>query len=214
MSKRITRNQKSLLLDEVFQNSVSIDTREIFLHSHYADEDPAIDYRQADTFMKGLRVLLGLSNTQPITIHFNSVGGSYYDGMGIYDAIATCPVPVTMLGYGLIGSMATIIMQAADNRILMPHTSFLIHYGYESMFGTHTEAMSYGEYAIKCRERMLDIYVASTMKTNLFKNERAARQFLDAKIKEKSDWWLTAEEAIYYGFADSVFSAETVLGVL
>lgn len=201
----MTRNQKSLILNEVHDSDVLLDTREIFFHSFYEQDDPGVDYRQADIFIKNLRMLLSLSSEKPILVHLNSIGGDWHAGMAIYDAILTCPAPVTILGYGIVASIATVILQAADTRVLMPNTSFLIHYGYESMFGTHTEAMSYGEFAAKCRERMLDIYCKSTIKTPLFKNEKLARQFIDAKIKDKSDWWLTAQEAVNYGFADGIF---------
>jgi ATP-dependent protease ClpP protease subunit len=30
-------------------------------------------------------------------------------------------------------------------------------------------------------------------------------EFFKKKLEQKVDWWLTAEEAVYYGFADGVF---------
>ena len=34
---------------------------------------------------------------------------------------------------------------------------------------------------------------------------KQAAKFIDQKIKKLGDWILSAEEAVYYGFADGVF---------
>ena len=48
--------------------------------------------------------------------------------MAIYDAIQACKSYVT-IGYGQAESMSGIILQAADNRLMSPHSHFMAHFG-------------------------------------------------------------------------------------
>jgi ATP-dependent protease ClpP protease subunit len=57
-------------------------------------------------------------------------------------------------------------------------------------------------------KRMLHIFAKRAIIGQYFKerkySERQIIQYLDRKIRDKSDWYLDAEEAIYYGFADCI----------
>ena len=64
---------------------------------------------------------------KPITFIINSGGGGCYDGLALYDAIMTCPVHVTTIGMGIVGSMAFLIYLAGDKRISAVNTRYLNH---------------------------------------------------------------------------------------
>ena len=120
-------NDENDRISDIHTYSIDIENREIFLQEKEETESPGVDYRMLQTFIKNMRILESES-TEPIKIHLQTIGGCWYAGMGIYDAIKLSKCKVSIIGYGQICSMGTIIMQSADKRIMMPHCIFMCHY--------------------------------------------------------------------------------------
>jgi len=111
-------------LYEIHTYGVNIETREIYLHSVGLDhegEESGVESQMAVRFVKNLHTLNSISS-RPIIIHSHSVGGNWTDGMAIFDAIKASPSYTTCICYASAESMSSIIPQAADTRVLMPHT--------------------------------------------------------------------------------------------
>jgi ATP-dependent protease ClpP protease subunit len=104
--------------------------------------------------------------------------------------------------------MTSIIFQAADKRIMMPHSYFLYHGGTETHSGTLKQVDSSIMQAKKDREAMLDIYV-DTLKNRGQKYARwrpeNIRKMLQEQMDKHEDVYLTAEQAVAAGFADGIF---------
>lgn len=200
------------LLKDFHDYGANIATREIFLHNHYHTEDnenPGVEYRMSNTFLKNLRAL-DMRSDQAITIHMQSIGGYWEDGMAIYDAISMCRSYVTIIAYGQASSMSSIILQAADYRALTPNAHFMCHYGSTNINADYLNAMNNAEYEKKICDIMFNIYAHKCAGGKFFyekfgkkPSEKQVKQFLIRKFKY-GDWYLQAEEAVYYGFADSV----------
>lgn len=200
-------------INDLHNNGVDVKNREIFLHSYVAnsDEDPGVDYRMVSTFTKNIRMLDILSDA-PITIHMQSIGGNWSDGMAIYDAITLCKSYVKIIVYGQAESMSSIILQAADLRIMMPNAYFMAHYGSVGVNGNYLDASKYLEFQKRSTEKMIDIYAESAKNGKFFKEKMGAevsehkiKNYLKRKLKD-GDWYLNANETVYYGFADGVLS--------
>ena len=88
----------------------------------------------------------------------HTIGGDWNDGMAIYNAIALSPCHITILGYANVCSMSSIILQAADVRLLMPDTDFMIHFGEMSTEGYSLSVVSGADYERRLIDRMLDVY--------------------------------------------------------
>jgi ATP-dependent protease ClpP protease subunit len=122
------------------------------------------DYHMAETIVKALHILdnqdaTSLKGEKPINIIMNNIGGDIYHGMAIYDAIANCKNHVTIRVYGHAMSMGSIILQAADQRIMTRHSRIMIHYG---NFGSnqHTKvAYKWANETKKFDQIMEDIYL-------------------------------------------------------
>ncbi len=201
----MTSRDKTLLA-EIQDYGCIVDTREIFLHSHYAsDEDPGIDYRMAVTLQKNLRYLESL-NKDGIVIHLISAGGSISDGFAIFDMISACESHITIVGHGIVASMATLIFQAGDLRLLMPNCDFMIHYGEVDTTNQMHTFVSYAKWVEAWMNKLLDIFVARCSSAAYFKNnsENDIRQFLDRKIKEQGDVYITPRDCVLYGLADAI----------
>jgi len=196
-------------LSTIHQYNIDISNREIYLHSYIVDgEEPGIDYRCATIFEKNLRHLSLLSN-DPILIHMHSPGGEWQDCLGMYDAIATCTCNVAILAYAKAESCSSFLLQAADVRVLMPNTNFLIHYGFFSLDGEHSKAAAS---SIKWNEeecdKMIDIFTDRCMESEIAQEKNwkrmMAKKHITSQLANKCDWILKASEAVNYGFADGV----------
>lgn len=200
------------LLKDFHDYCANINSREIFLHNHYHSEDnqnPGVEYRMANTFIKNLRALDIKSNAN-ITVHCHSIGGEWSDGMAIYDAISLCRSYVTIIIYGQAESMSSIFMQAADYRYITPNAHFMSHYGSTDINTDYLSALNQATYEYRTCEIMMNIYAKRCVEGQFFKEkfgkkptEKQVKQFLIRKLKS-GDWYLNAEEAVYYGFADSI----------
>ena len=200
------------LLKDFHEYGANILTREIFLHNHYHTEDnqnPGVEYRMSNTFLKNLRAL-DMKNDQPITIHMQSIGGEWSDGMAIYDAISMCRSYVTIIAYGQASSMSSIILQAADYRAMTPNTHFMCHYGSSDINTDYLSAMNIANYEKGVCDIMFNIYAHRCVNGKFFyekfgkkPSEKQVKQYLIRKLKS-GDWYLDADQAVYYGFADIV----------
>jgi ATP-dependent protease ClpP protease subunit len=200
------------ILKDFHEYGANLATREIFLHNHYHTEDnenPGVEYRMSNTFIKNLRAL-DSKNNSPIVVHMQSIGGEWDDGMAMYDAITMCRSYVTILAYGQASSMSSIIFQAADLRLMTINSHFMCHYGSSGFEGSYLDNQSFTAYDKRCADKMFDIYASKCVNGQYFKDkfgkkptEKQVKQFLIKKFKD-GNWYLTSEEATYYGFCDGV----------
>jgi ATP-dependent protease ClpP protease subunit len=171
----------------------------------------------ATTFIKNIRHLDSIKN-EPILIHMHSLGGNWGDGMAIYDAIKVSRSHVTVVTYGQAESMSSIILQAADVRIMMPNSYFMCHYGSSSNSGSFLDTQNWAEFESRILDSMLDIYVDKCINGKFFKekfedlNESKVRSFIKRKLKD-GDWYINSNEAVYYGFADGVLLTRKHKGI-
>ena len=206
-------------VDSIHGQSVDIKQREIYLHGHHGpfDDDPGVEYRMATPFIKNIRYLDSLKN-EPILIHMHSLGGNWGDGMAIYDAIKVARSHVTIIAYGQAESMSSIILQAADIRIMMPNSYFMWHYGSSSSAGNFLDTQNWASFESRILESMLDMYVDKCIKGKFFKekfedlSESKVRSFIKRKLKD-GDWYIGSNEAVYYGFADGVLGTRKYRGI-
>lgn len=202
--------------DEIFNlhdYCINIGAREIFLY----DE---IDCDSAIKFLKNLTFLEGQSN-KPITIHQYSVGGEWSSGMMIYDAIIASPCKFVFVTHGTAASMGSVIPQAVYGkgyRVSTPNCDWLIHEGSLSFDNTMKAVSSLIEAEKRTKSTMYDIYTACCVSGEYFKDQppKKIRAYIRSKLATREDWWITSDEAVYYGLADSVLGApgyETIKGI-
>lgn len=203
------------LISDIHSFNINHYTREIYLHGayngNYAEEEPGVEYRMATSFVKNINVLEAQSNRKSILVHMHTIGGNWGDGMAIFNSIRAVRSPVTILGYAQASSMSGVILQAADKRVLMPDCEFMIHHGSISVSNNSMAAKS----AIDSNERaclkMLQIFAERAVIGPFFQEKGWSVDriisWMDKKIRHHSDWYLTAEEAIYYGLADGILGS-------
>ena len=173
--------------------------------------EPGVEYIMANRFIRNLNMLMRRSDA-PILIHMKTCGGDWKEGMAIYDAIKSCPNPVIILNYTHARSMSSLIFQAADKRVMMPHSTFMFHDGTMSLSGTVKQFYTEYEQTKIQEEQMLAIYIDSMRKQGKMKDEKPEkiRKWLRDQMDKKEDVYLSAQQAVDYGFADEIFGANGI----
>jgi ATP-dependent protease ClpP protease subunit len=193
--------------------NIDIPNREIYLHSSIdgGDEEGGVNYKSAVIFEKNLRYL-NLLSLEPILVHMHLPGGDWQDCLGIFDAIKYSKARVAILAYAKVESSSSVLLQAADLRILTPNTNFLIHYGSISVDNEHKAALSMVQWSEKESDKMIDIFTERCMNSRICKEKNwkkmMAKKHIVTQLATKRDWILTAEEAVNYGFADGVLGTK------
>ncbi len=204
--------------------SIDVDGRQLYLlgdhtyqvgagaDSHDAQTDPGIEYVTTNRFIKNMSILQQEDEDAPILIHMNTPGGSWTHGMAIYNAIKMSPCPVTVINYGEARSMSSLIPLAADYFVMMPDsTRYMFHKGTVSFEGTGTQFETFYEQWTQSRNRMLELYVEAMSRGHSQVKDWSDSEkwhWLNGQMQLHEDAFLTAEDAVKYGFAHAIFDGD------
>ena len=120
-----------------------------------------------------------------VNLDINSLGGSVFDGVAIYNALtnrvkAGTTVNVTVMG--VAASIASVVAMAGSKIIMPANTFMMIHNPWGSVSGGSSDMREYADLLDKVTNNLVATYVARTGK-------------LDEEIRAllATDTWLTAE---------------------
>lgn len=180
-------------------------TRVIKLESDLDVEDGdehGVSYSMSSFFLKDMEILESM-NHKPITVLFNTQGGDIIQGMAIYDRIKASPCHVTVKVYGCAMSMGSIILQAADDRVMAPNAALMFHDGNSYATGNNYETRNMANFLFDYGKRidtiLFDRINDKRDKDNLAHMSR--RTFDDMSLKSQ---WMFAEKAVKEGLADRI----------
>lgn len=210
MSTKISQHNNTLY--DIHEYGIDIENREIYLHSYFDnDSESGVDYRSSITFEKNLRYLNCIS-LDPILIHMHLPGGDWQDCLGIYDSIKNSKSRICIVAYAKVESSSSVLLQAADLRILSINTNMLIHYGSISLDDEHKAALSSIQWSEKESEKMIDIFAEKCINSKVYKEKNwkkmMAKKHIVTQLATKRDWILNAQEATDYGFADGILGSK------
>lgn len=133
-----------------------------------------------------------------LRLRINSVGGDVYTALAMYDAIRALGIPVRAEVHGLAASAATILLMAADTRVMSPHSRLMVHEASSVCWGKVSDIKAQYDNLCSAWADMVSIYAARCGKTE--EEVRAAH--------EGKDVYYTAEQALAWGLVDAVDAAE------
>lgn len=191
-------------VDKFHDYSIYIPKRTLFMGSEEVSlehGESGTDSAMAERTIKNLTILEGM-NSDPITIIMNNIGGDFNHGLAIYDAIKTCKSHVTIKAIGNVMSMGSIIFQAADERLMAPHASQMIHYGTWEFSGHSKTGQKWAKDNEKLDLWMEEMYLAKIKEKDPKFLLKKLRKMLD------HDTFLTAEESVAIGLADKIIGKE------
>jgi ATP-dependent Clp endopeptidase proteolytic subunit ClpP len=128
-----------------------------------------------------------------LEVHINSAGGDVFDGIAIGNTIRDHKGPVTTVVDGLAASIASVIAQAGQERIVQPGSMLMIHDAFGVCQGDASEMSKMAQTLDEVSGNLAGIYAGRSGKSQ--DTWRAAM---------KTETWYTAEEAVAAGLADKV----------
>lgn len=138
-----------------------------------------------------------LGDISELNVHINSLGGSTYQGLTIYNLLKQHKAKINMYIDGIAASAASIIAMAGD-KVFMPKTSMImIHNCWTGIIGNAKELR-------KTADDMDKIAVA--YKAAYLSKINIDEEKLDELLEEES--YLTADECVEMGFADEVLDLD------
>lgn len=192
-------------IDKFFEYGIDLSTRTLYMGSEDSDKDDdetGVDFEMSRQVIKGLHILdnhKADNGRAPINVIMNNPGGDATHGMAIYDAVGGCKNHVTITVYGYVMSMGSVIFQAADERIMMPNASMMIHDGHVSLGNEPPKnAKRWLAEEEKFLEKMYSIYLKR------IREKHPKYKKADVRKLCTFDTILSAEEAVDLGLADKI----------
>lgn len=147
----------------------------------------------ANTLLKQLKEL----DVDYINVHINSYGGEVSQGLAIYNTLKDSKMKVTTVCEGFACSAASVVFMAGDERIVKDASLLMIHNAWTYARGDSNEL----------RKQAEDLEKITQASVNAYKSKASIPE---KKIKELMDneTWITADEAITYGFATKTETTE------
>jgi ATP-dependent Clp protease protease subunit len=187
-------------IDKFHEYNIYLPTRTLYIGSeenHIEHGESGTDGAMTERVIKNLHIL-DTTEQQPITIYMNNLGGDEYSLFAIIDAIKKCQSHVTIIGMGHVMSAGSLILQAADKRVMAPLAVQMIHYG---SWGYHDHSKTFQKWAKEGKridDWMEQYYLARIHEKHPNFKLKKLQEMLD------HDTFLSAQESVDLGLADEV----------
>ena len=161
--------------------------------------DGQINDVSADLIVAQLLFLDGQDTEKDINLYINSPGGSVTAGLAIYDTMLYVKSNIQTICVGQAASMAALILAAgtAGKRFVLPSSRVLIHQPWGGAQGQARDIGIQSKEIIRLKKLTINYFAKHTGKDL-------------AKIAEdmERDFYMSAEDSVSYGVADSILTRE------
>lgn len=178
------------------KNDAGADT-ELLLYGAISDRSWSSDDVTPRLFAEDLHALGGKS----LTVRINSPGGDVFAAQSIYNQLRTYGGRVTVRIDGLAASAATIVACAGDTVIMPMNALYMIHNPATVTVGDAAEMRTAADVLDTVRETIVNVYQKRT-------SDHLTAEELTAMMDDET--WMTAQEALSYGFVDQIDEQSTV----
>lgn len=211
--KGVPGNPKEALHDDQFEYSqpyLSRERRMLFLRGVIAASPVRNDSNGPSWIGDDIMALNHEDQTKPIYVMIDSPGGDVTTGLTLYDIMKYSRAPIyTICAAG--ASMATIVMQAATERLCLPHSRFMLHLPSGGFSGDADEIKTRSELLTSLKDELIDIYIDHGVTAGLVgKTSKEIRKKILIDINKEK--WLTTEQALTYGLVDRIATQDEMMG--
>lgn len=185
------------IVEERQLNAVAMDVFSRLMMDRIIFLGQPIDDEVSNIVQAQLLYLASIDEKAGISMYINSPGGAVSAGLGIYDTMNLVDPPVSTICTGMAASMAAILLCAGEKgqRSALPHSRVMIHQPLGGAHGQASDILIEAKEIEKTRNELYEIIVQHSGKP-------LEKVFMDAD----RDYWMTAEEAKYYGMIDNILS--------
>ncbi len=149
------------------------------------------------TVLSQLMIWSSQSPGKSLKLILNSPGGIVVEGFALIDYLKHLRVSghhVTIVVLGQASSMGAVILQAADHRVIGKHAWMMLHEvagGASGKISSQDDTLDwYHQLWVQCLEILAE---RSHLTSDAIR-----------KATDRRDWWLSADKAIEFGFADEI----------
>jgi ATP-dependent Clp protease, protease subunit len=184
----LTAEEEEVLEEEEDKNSVAI----LRVYEEIGENFWDGSGMSVKKFAEALDELSGISK---LNIHINSLGGDTHTAQAIYNLIGDFEAESTSYIDGVAASAATVVASGANKVVMRHNANYMIHNPWTITMGNATAMRKAAEDLDKVTEPIVNVY-----------KEQTGNKISRAKITElmNEETWLTADEALQYGFVDEV----------
>jgi ATP-dependent Clp protease protease subunit len=190
-------NLVPIVLENTSKGERSYDIYSRLLRDRIIMLDSEVNQHSASLIVAQMLFLESEDPDKPINLYINSPGGSVTAGMSIYDTMQFIKSPVHTIVMGQAASMASLLAAAgeAEHRFILPNARHMIHQPLGGASGQATDVEIQARELLRWKEVLTTIYVKHT-----------SQDFEKLKYDMERDNFMTAQQSVAYGLADSVIS--------
>lgn len=178
-------------VEAYFDHGIDVNNRRVFLDQDIEDVSIA-------PVVKGLYLMETISREEPIEMFISSYGGCVYEALAVYDIMHTIKCPIHTFAYGKCMSAAPLLLAAGEKgqRWVAPNASFMHHDWHAEMEGKAQDLQTLVKHYEEVGQRWTKLLSEHSNKDSRWWNTRA---------KKPADFYFTADEALEWGLADSIW---------
>ena len=155
-----------------------------------------VDINAHDRYLEKLYPVYGLSYAaQPIHIYIDSYGGAVYQCMGLLGVMNKSVTPIHTIATGAAMSCGFMILICGHKRFAYEYSTPLYHQVSTGFFGKVKDMEESLEETKRLQKRIEKITLERT---------RITKKRLKEVLKNKIDWFMTADEALRLGVVDAI----------
>ena len=143
----------------------------------------------AESFVKEVAAI----DADQIRLRINSPGGNVFDGAAMISAIRNHRATVEARVEGVAASMAAVLAVAADEVVMSEEAMMMMHPPWALVVGNADDMRGMADTLDKIDDNHLGIIA-----------RKAGRDVDDVREEIGQELWMNAEEAVKWGFADSI----------
>ena len=190
-------NLVPIVLENTSKGERSYDIYSRLLRDRIVMLDTDVNSHSASLIVAQMLFLEADDPERDILFYINSPGGSVTAGMSIYDTMEYIRPDVRTIVMGQAASMGSLLASAgaAGKRMILPNARHMIHQPLGGAEGQATDVEIQARELMRWKEVLTNVYVKHTGKS-----------FEQLKTDMERDNFMTAEQAVAYGLADSVIT--------
>lgn len=160
------------------------DTADVYIYSEVGGYDV-----NAKSFIDELKEI----KDKNINVHINSLGGSVFDGLAIYNALKNHAHKVTTKVEGICASISSVIAMGGDTIEMSENSLLMIHNPFAMSGGDANELRKTANILDKIRNEIADIYAS--------KSKHDAEHYINLMDVES---WFNSKESLELGLINGI----------
>ena len=166
------------------QNNAKSETADVYIYSEIGSFDV-----NAKSFIDELKTI----KDKNIDVHINSLGGSVFDGLAIYNALKNHSKKVTTKVEGIAASISSVIAMAGDTIEMAENSLFMIHNPFAMSGGDANELRKTANILDKIRNEIASIYAS--------KSKHDSEHYINLMDVET---WFNSDETMELGLINGI----------